>query len=249
MSAIADATAELGDAGWQVTIAIDPEQYQAFREALTTTAAALVAVVADDAVLLAFEPGLPALQSVIGPELTEDQARAVAAALLVEQPLPIELDAPAKPDVDGPAIGDFWTAAMGVYVCGTWLPNAPNTSADLAVHSHADGLVYVHPDAHGETGARATLGAFMRGGGWSISEEHLSVWDTSEHRNGDRCADGQAAMLKWWVDGAEQRGDPSEWPVANGQVITLAFDADEQDPGLPPQADALHLPALRASSE
>ena len=57
--------------------------------------------------------------------------------------------------------GDHWHVALGVNVCGTWLPNIPtfeqrasNPGVQAGIHSHGDGLLPIHPfqpDAAGET--------------------------------------------------------------------------------------------------
>lgn len=245
--AIADATAvSSAETGWSVAFTVDPGQYQPFRLAVTQADASLLAVVADSGVLVAFRPVLPALRMTLGPHLTETQARRVAAALMVDQPLPIGLEAPPVPDLRGPRVNlDDWATALGVQICGTWLPNAPQTAPEIGLHSHNDGLVSAHPADEREAGASATLGLFLEGGGWQASADALRLWDGVTHQNGDRCADGRPGQLRWEVDGVEQKGDPSAWHVENGQVITLSFNSGSRDPGVPPQADALPVPSLR----
>ena len=71
--------------------------------------------------------------------LAEDRARHAAAALSVDSELPVALEAPALPPSSGARVGvDFWTAALGVHVCGAWLPNAPSFGSATGVHSHGD---------------------------------------------------------------------------------------------------------------
>jgi hypothetical protein len=139
---------------------------------------------------------------------------------------------------------DFWTAALGVNICGTWLPAAPTAGAETGVHSHGDGLVYVHPFTADEAEDRATLGLFLDRGGWSASADALQLWDGVGHQSGTTCPDGQTAQVRWWVDDVEQSGDPSAFTPRNGQVIVLSFDSAPSPPGPPPQMDALRLPAL-----
>src|SRR4029077_235899 len=121
---------------------------------------------------------------------------------------------------------DFWTAAIGVRVCGAWLPNAPAAGLDTGVHSHGDGLVYVHPFKPDEAGDKASLGLFLDRRGGQVAADGLQLWDGVEHRTGDTCPDGQVGQVRWWVDGVEQHGDPATFLPRNGQVLVLSFDAD-----------------------
>ena len=239
----------LPGSGWGVAFSIDPAAYAPFRAALASTTAPTWAVVADGAVVLEVGQGVPALQSAIGPPLAEETARLAAATLLVDSDLPVALEGPPLPDPASARIDvDFWTAALGVHVCGTWLDNAPAFGLDTGVHSHGDGLVYVHPFQADEAGDRATLGLLFERGGWSASLDRLQLWDGVEHRSGTTCPDGRPAHVRWWVDGVEQTSDPARHVPRHGEVIVLAFDPDGPAPGPPPQMAALHAPPLTAAA-
>ena len=246
VTAISHATVQsVPGSGWKVDLTIDPTQYPSFRAALPPTGAAKLALLADDEVALAFGSGLPALRSVIGPPLSEDQARRAAAALAIDSDLPISLDAPEPPPPSGARVDvDFWTAALAVDICGQWLPDAPTAGGDTGVHSHGDGLIYIHPFSAEEAGAKATLGLWLERGGWTASADQLDLWDGTQHRSGTTCPDGRTAEVRWWVDGAEQQGDPSEFVPQNGQMIELSLDSSTSAAAAPPQLDALYLPAL-----
>jgi hypothetical protein len=246
VSAVTNATVEqAAGAGWSVKLSIDGNQYPTFRAALASGGSGPLALIADGTAVLAFVPGVPALESTIGPPLAEEQARQAAAALAINSDLPVALEAPALPAPSGARVDvDFWTAALGVKICGTWLTEAPTAGVETGVHSHGDGLVYVHPFTPDEAGDRATLGLFLDRGGWRASADSLQLWDGVEHQSGTTCPDGQTAQVRWWVDDVEQSGDPSAFTPRNGQVIVLSFDAATSSPGPPPQMDALRLPAL-----
>jgi hypothetical protein len=236
-------------AGWKLTFGIDPTQYKTFRAALGAGGTGTLGLVADGTVVLAFGSGTPALQSAIGPPLAEDQARQAAAALAVDSDLPVALQPPALPTPAGARVDvDFWTAPLGVKICGTWLANAPASGLDTGVHSHGDGLVYIHPFNQSEAGDKATLGLFLQRGGWQASADRLKLWDGEEHRSGGTCSNGQTAQVRWWVDGVEQHGDPSTFAPRNGQVVVLSFDSDPTPPGPPPQMAAQYLPPLGAAT-
>jgi hypothetical protein len=243
------AVASSSGAGWNITFSIDSNRYKTFRAALEGAGTGPLALVGDGVVVLAFGSGVPALESALGPPLAEDQARQAAAALVVDSDLPVALQPLALPAASGARVDvDFWTAALGVKICGTWLSNAPAFGLDTGVHSHGDGLVYVHPFTPDEAGDKATLGLFLQRGGWLASSDELKVWDGDDHRSGSTCANGQPAQVRWWVDGVEQHGDPSAFAPRNGQVIVLSFDADATPPGPSPQMAGLYLPPLGAAT-
>jgi hypothetical protein len=90
-------------AGWKVTMSIAPAQYQSLRAPLDNAAgqAQTLALLGGDDVVLAFSAGVPGLASQVGPALTEEQARRTAAALAVDNDLPVALSAPAVPPPQG----------------------------------------------------------------------------------------------------------------------------------------------------
>jgi hypothetical protein len=231
-------------AGWKLTFDVDAARYAEIRAALATAGAAPVAIVADDDVVLTFRNNVPAQRNAIGP-LAEDQARQTAAALVIDDELPVDLEAPPPPPPAGAAVDvDFWTAALGVRVCGTWLPNAPAFGLETGVHSHGDGLVYVHPMTPDEAGEHAVLGLFLTRGGFEATEDRLRLWDGAEHVAGGTCPDGRPAEVRIWVDDVEQQGSPADVAPRNGQVLVLSYDSDPNPPGPPPQLAAIPMPVL-----
>ena len=134
---------------------------------------------------------------------------------------------------------DHWHAAIGVNVCGTWLPNAPeyhnradNSSLQAGIHSHGDGLMHIHPYSGDEAGKRATVGRFMEFGGWKVDTDTIEVWDETKHEDGDTCGEGDAAkeaVVRWTVDGEEQRGNPGSYRPIDGVVIGIYFVSEDED--------------------
>ena len=135
-----------------------------------------------------------------------------------------------------PRIGDHWHAYYGVNVCGTWLGPAPEFehpvgSATLraGVHSHGDGLIHIHPYSSAESGPRATVGTFMRYGGWEVSPTSVKAWDGVQRRNGDACPDGPGRIAwkvgrfgKPWPAKA-RTGNPASYRPRNGDIVAVYF--------------------------
>src|SRR5262245_31587339 len=110
---------------------------------------------------------------------------------------------------------DHWHAAIGVNVCGTWLPNpetfefsAANSSQIAGIHTHGDGLMHIHPHVTSEAGKNATVGRFFTYGGWSADKDSFTVWDNQEHKSGDKCGDAEG-VVRWELNGKAQDGNIS----------------------------------------
>lgn len=144
--------------------------------------------------------------------------------------------------------GDHWHAYLGVNVCGTWLPNAPefhfdadSSQVNVGIHSHGDGNIHIHPYRTAEAGNNATVGRFVDYGGWELSEDSMQLWDESEHANGDTCEagdfEGEEAEIQWTVDGERQSGNLADYKPEDGEIIALYFLPDGAELSEPPGAD------------
>lgn len=142
---------------------------------------------------------------------------------------------------------DHWHAAIGVNVCGDWLPNPPafevraGSEVPAGINTHGDGLIHIRPAASDEAGAHATLGRFMRFGGWKATADSFRVWGDVAKKSGDECG-GKAAKVRWSIDGKEQSGDPSKHELGDLEVIALALLPDGEKIGDPPSAAGLGAP-------
>ena len=142
---------------------------------------------------------------------------------------------------------DHWHAALGVNVCGEWLPNAPafevrsGSEVPAGINTHGDGLIHIRPAAADEAGANATLGRFMKFGGWKVTADSFDVWGDVSKSTGDKCGD-KKATVRWSVDGEEQSGDPSAHKLVDLDVIALALLPDGEDIGEPPSAAGVFTP-------
>lgn len=154
-----------------------------------------------------------------------------------------------------PAVGDHWHAYLGVNVCGQWLPNAPSfepranePSVKAGLHSHADGLMHIHPFSSDEAGNKATVGRFLTYGGWSLSDSSMKLWDSVEHQNGQKCGKGAGAKpaeIQWVVGhygqpwpGKARTGNPADYHPKNADIVAIYFLPKGQPLPEPPGAQA-----------
>jgi hypothetical protein len=153
-------------------------------------------------------------------------------------------------DVGPVANRDHWHAAIGFNVCGTWAPNAPEFDFQAAsptlragVHSHGDGLIHMHPYSSAEAGSHATVGLWMRYGGWDLDADGFRLWTGEEYRNGDTCPNGEEGRLVWEVNGEAREGNPADYKPDNLDVIAIGFLPEGEELGEPPSAVQVANPA------
>lgn len=149
---------------------------------------------------------------------------------------------PRAPDPRTGEPGDHWYTALGVNVCGEWLPNPPtfetaagNPNVRVGINTHGDGYVHVHPDDSSEAGNHATLGLFFAYAGWHVSNTSIDAWtgptaDPAKRswRDGELCPLGTpdasaAGTLRWSVDCRAQVGNPADYRLGDHQVLSIAF--------------------------
>lgn len=157
-----------------------------------------------------------------------------------------------------PTTTDHWHSALGVNVCGEWLPApqtfdfANGTNVAAGIHTHGDGFIHIHPHANAETGDRATLGRFMSNGGWSVSDDSMDVWQgpsfapgQTKWSDGDRCPDasgaagaGKPGRIVFEVDCKPVSGHPAAHRLRDQEVVAIGFLPKGEEMGAPPNADA-----------
>jgi hypothetical protein len=131
------------------------------------------------------------------------------------------------PDTARPAIGDHWHLAYGVYACDAYLPPSQSQNDPFGIHTHADGLIHVHPVRVAATGGRARLQLFIDAIGAKLTDSRYEpgpgeaeqrVLDESEG-----CA-GQPAelVLVHWPDATQD----SEFELIRSDLAEFRFDTD-----------------------
>ena len=121
---------------------------------------------------------------------------------------------PGNPATGAP--GDHWHAAIAADICGTWLGApaefltvADNPNVGVGLHTHGDGFVHIEPQSASEGGNNATLGRWLRYGGWTASETSFDLWSgppsdpgTTTWSDGDKCPPGspfagRKGVVRW----------------------------------------------------
>lgn len=150
---------------------------------------------------------------------------------------------------------DHWHAAFGVDICGQFQGNLPDDGPDrLGIHTHADGLIHIHPFGDGGAGDNATFGRFAEQVGIELGADSFTLPDGTTYTNGDSCPEdgpeGRVALYVW----PPQAGPDTEPRVVtsnladvrfteDGQIFTLAFAPADSEPVQPPTVPALANPS------
>lgn len=143
----------------------------------------------------------------------------------------------------GPSPGTtHWHAAYVVRVCDDVLVPFDSDADPLGIHSHADGLIHIHPFFEESGFERATLGLFADAMGLGLGPGELTMPQGGTWRDGDLC-DGQPGRV--FVD--RWSGPTPDSPVerifdnfdeirfeADGELYQIGFAPPDSPPVVPP---------------
>lgn len=122
------------------------------------------------------------------------------------------------------AAGWHWHAAYGVNICGSWLGPLGETQTDI--HTHGDGLLHMEARSTSGAGKNSTLGKVFDILGAEVRSNRLRYLGETYRPDEVKCGEGKDALdaeFRWALNGKEQRGNPANVLVGNGDVIVLAF--------------------------
>ncbi len=143
-----------------------------------------------------------------------------------------------------PRIGkDHWHATYQIFVCGERQPNAPTWEA--GVHTHADGVIHIHPFVPSEEGSGARLVKWFEYGGGRLTQSEMRIpGSRTVYKNGDKCDDGKEATLQVSLNG-ERLNNWTRLIPHDGDRIRIDFGPVEAAPVT--QEDRTIIPADQAT--
>ncbi len=129
--------------------------------------------------------------------------------------------------VGAPRIGrDHWHATYQYWVCGERQPNAPAWEA--GVHTHADGVIHIHPFTPAEEGAGARLVKWFEYGGGKLTKDEVRAPGSRDtYKNGDTCPDGRPGEVQVFVNG-QKLDDFSRYIPKDGDRVRIVFGPPEE---------------------
>lgn len=125
-----------------------------------------------------------------------------------------------------PRIGeDHWHAVYQIWVCGERQPDIPKWES--GIHTHADGVIHIHPFSPSEEGRGARLIKWFEYGGGVLTLDQMRIpGSRGTFRNGDVCPDGSTGTLHVSVNG-EPLDDWMEYIPQDGDRIAIVFGTDD----------------------
>ncbi len=151
------------------------------------------------------------------------------------------------------ALKDHWHSAFAVSACGEILPPTQDPQHGDGIHSHADGLIHIHPTSSQAAGPNATLGNYLSTVGATLTDgryepgpgEASGILDVNDGCNGEPAV---LQLAVWPKDSFNS--DPkiittnlTEYRFEeDGQAITLALTPAGADIPISPVADNVNDP-------
>ena len=118
---------------------------------------------------------------------------------------------------------DHWHAVYGVWDCtlddgtGDWVPAFESTRDDTGIHSHGDGMIYIHPFFEHSAGRNATFSHFVREMDLQLTDTSLLLDDGRTLVEGTICNGERAVLhLRRWQSDAIARNES----VSSHRTIT-----------------------------
>src|SRR3990172_953175 len=95
---------------------------------------------------------------------------------------------------------DHWHVTYKYFVCGQVQPNFPTWEG--GVHTHADGIIHIHPFTPSEEGSGARLVKWFEYGGGKLTQSEVRAPGSAKsYKNGDACPDGRPGVVPISVNG------------------------------------------------
>ena len=152
---------------------------------------------------------------------------------------PLTAEKPRPPAPDKKFGGDHWHAAYGIYLCDKFIGDIQSERDPNGIHTHNDGVIHIHPFTSASSGSKATLGAFARTVGLTLTSDSVKPPGGKGYSNGDKCGDKEG-RLKVLLNGKERSGDPKDIRLRDRDKLVIAFVPEGAEvPGDPPSTPNL----------
>lgn len=154
-----------------------------------------------------------------------------------------------------PQLGDHIHQAFAVNACGEFLPDLADFESNVGIHTHADGVIHIHPYSQLGVGANSTLGRYIddarEAGGFDIDiSDSKLTYEGETYEEGETPCEGvddPQLRVAYWSDVQSSDDPPEIWTGAfkdlrlteDGAGITVFFGDPDADIPKPPQAGQL----------
>jgi hypothetical protein len=147
--------------------------------------------------------------------------------------------APAAASVAPKIGGTAWNEGLAVYVCGKFEPPIKKATTASGLSPDGNGVIHIAPKIKAAAGTKATLGAFAKSVGMTLTSDTIKLPGGTTYKNGDKC-DGKPAQLYVkqypYVGAAKGNILTSSAPdvrLVNDVLLTVAFVAPGNQDAIP----------------
>src|SRR5687768_11557696 len=134
---------------------------------------------------------------------------------------------------------DHWHAAYGIYACDRFLPPLTDERDPKGIHSHADGIIHIHPFVRSAAGRNATLEVFADAVGLELEDDRIEVPGGETYEAGDDECGGKDAIVQVKVNDKVVTEELASIKLNDGDLVTIAFAPKGAELPAPPTADDL----------
>ena len=134
---------------------------------------------------------------------------------------------------------DHWHAAYGIYACDEFLPPLMDERDPKGIHSHADGIIHIHPFVRSAAGRNATLQVFADAIGLELEDDRIEVPGGETYDAGDDDCDGKDAIVQVKVNDKIVTEEIANIKLNDGDLLTIAFAPEDAELPPPPSAGDL----------
>jgi hypothetical protein len=151
--------------------------------------------------------------------------------------------------VQQPTVGTVWNEGYAIYLCGTFAPAFTHAKNPEGITTgDGDGIIHIHPTVKSAAGKNATLGKFASAVGMTLNAAEIQLPGGKQYLDGDSC-EGHAGdlyvkqfdyigdkvgLLYNGAKGQLGKLDPSEVPLADQALVTIAFVPSSDASSIPP---------------
>lgn len=143
-------------------------------------------------------------------------------------------------DGSGPVANvDHWHAAYGIYLCDSFAPKITNERDPKGIHTHADGIIHIHPFVRSAAGNNATLEVFADAVDMTLTDDELEVPGGKSYKSGETECGDETGIVQVKVNDKVLTENVAKFKLNDGDLVTIAFAPEDAELPEPPSAGDL----------
>jgi len=134
---------------------------------------------------------------------------------------------------------DHWHAAFGIYLCDSFAPKITNERDPKGIHTHADGIIHIHPFVRSAAGRNATLEVFMDAIDMTLNDDELEIPGGKSYKSGETKCGDETGIVQVKVNDEVITENVESVRLNDQDRITIAFAPKDAELPEPPSAGDL----------